>query len=172
MAKIDEIRKLNNDILLLRDELSELYNEVNHPMWPVNASLKKKRKKYFWGTVFSLCIMFCVVLWILLFEIVNEYWIGASIGLASAIIIYFVVRLIIVFVKYKRHKEEWDKALVIPNQKNNELNELYKQAVKEMYEYLINELKDNQEEIDNLKSLGDDYEDVYQYYQDYIAQNS
>lgn len=167
MEKIDEIRKLNNEIIKLRDEVSTQYNEVNHPIWPVVASMKKKRKKYFWFLVFSLCALFCVILWILLFEIVNEYWIGGSIGLTSAIIIYFLVRLIIVLVKYKRLNEEWQKALIEPNKKNDRLNELYKEAVLEMKEFLKN-YKSEEE----LNEIGDKYDDIYQYYQACLDENS
>lgn len=160
MELIDEIRKLNNKIDLLRDECTNELNEINYEFWPDIAKMKKKKKMFAWlVTIFS-CVLFTVILWILLFEIKNEYWIGASLGVSGAFLLYFIIRLIIISKKYKKKDLEWQKLLSSPLAKKEELNDLQVKCV-EMMKEAIN----NKEVTDE---LGDKYSDVYAYYDSWV----
>lgn len=160
MDLITEIRELNNKIELLRDECTNELNEIDYAFWPEIAKLKKKKKKYLWLTTVFSCVLFSVVLWILLFEIKNEYWIGASLGVSGASLLYFIIRLIIAIKKYKKKDLEWQKLLVSPLSKKEELNDLQVKCVDMMKEAI------NNEEITN--ELGDKYSDVYAYYDSWV----
>ena len=160
MELIEEIRELNNKIDLLRDEVTNEINEIDYAFWPEIALLKKKKKKYAWLVTIFGCVLFCVILWILLFEIVNEYWIGGSLGLSGAILLYFIIRLIIAIKKYKKKDTEWQKLLRGPLEKKEDLNDLQVKCVDMMKEAI-----NNQEVTDE---LGDKYSDVYAYYDSWV----
>lgn len=160
MDKFSEIRQLNNIIITMRDKNSSNYNQVNYPVWPELAALKKSKKNYLWAMTIGLCGMAVVILWILLFEIVNPYWIGGSTGLVGAFILYCLIRLIIVLVKLKRMTEEWNKELKPIEEKNQELNNLYQEAIDKMNEVL----KEANLYDESLHS----YDDVYEIYNNYV----
>lgn len=160
MEKIDEIRQINNEIMIKRDKASSGYNEVNYPVWPEIASLKKKRKYYLWGLTISLCAMLVVVIWILLFEIVNEYWIGGSIGFVSLFIVLFFILSFIVSKKLKKLNTEWEKELKPIKEESDKLNMLCKKAVEMMQEVL----KGTKYYDETLNS----YDDVYGLYNEYL----
>ena len=160
MDSIEEIKKLNKRIDALRNECTEELNEINYAFWPEIATLKKKKKKYSWLVTIFGCVVFGVVLLLLLFEIKNEYWIGISLGLSISFLIYFIVRLIIAIKKYNKKDTEWQKLLVEPLKKKDELNELQNKCV-EMMKNTINDKEVTDE-------LGDDYNDVFSYYDSWV----
>lgn len=155
-----DITLLNGKVTKLKEEYTNLQNEVNYFYWPLDAVLSKKKKDYTWYFLISLCLLVASILSVLCNIVINEYLIGIVLGL-SVLLVGFT--FFIMFRNNKKKnglKSEWDKALEPVESKKAELQETMEKARVAMIEVL----KKGNEEIKDDHS----YEEVYECYDRFI----
>ena len=155
-----DITLLNGLVTKLKEEYTNMQNEVNYYYWPLDAELAKKKKDYTWYFLISLCLLVASILSVLCNIVRNEYLIGIVLGL-SVLLVAFTF-----FITYKVNKKknalkvEWNKALEPALKKKEELNETMEKARVSMIEVLKKEDKEISDD--------DSYEEVYELYDSYI----
>lgn len=157
--KETRIRELNQQINMLKEEWSNELNTVNYYYWPIIAKEKKKRKDFIWYFTLACCLLFSACVWIIFMEIKNEYWIAAALGGSGIVVGITAFRMILVLKKYKQDKEEWEKNLSRANELQKEIDDKCKMATSLMLDYL---------EDDVQSKIGTSYDDVLEYYNNYM----
>ena len=160
--KEQRIRELNIDINMLKEEWSKELDTVNYYYWPIIAKEKRRRKDLVWYFTLACILLFSCVVWIILMEIKNEYWIGAALGGSGIIVGITLFRMILILKKLKIDKAEWEKNLKRANEMQEEIAEKCEIAVSLMLDYLGEEVKEK---------IGSSYDDVLEYYNNYLANN-
>lgn len=158
------INNLNDQINNLKKKWNKELDTVNHYYWPIIAKIKRNKKNHVWYFTLSLCLLGGVIMWILLGEIVNEYWLGASLG-GCAVVIFFTARRMIKTLKeLKRENKTWNDALKLAN----EMQEEIKVKSEENTQNMIAELKAHGVDI---LEIGNAYDDVLEYYNQWVENN-
>ena len=157
--KEKKIRELNQDINMLKEEWSKELDTVNYYYWPIIAKEKKRRKDLVWYFTLACCALFSAVVWILFMDIQNEYWIGAALGGTGIIVGITAFRMILILKKLKRDTTEWEKNLTRANELQKEIAEKCEVAVSLMLDYLSGDVQEK---------IGSSYDDVLEYYNNYI----
>ncbi len=152
-----DIIKINAKINILKEEYTNLQNEVNYFYWPTDAKLRKKKKDYTWYFLISLCLLGIAILSVVCNIVRNEYLIGIVIGLSVVLVGFTFFITYRVLKKLEVLKKEWDKALEPVESKKSELDKTMDEAKKMMIRVLENDQK-------VLDEIGDSYEEVYEYY--------
>lgn len=158
---IKAINHLNDQINNLKKKWNQELDTVNHYYWPIVAKIKRDKKNHVWYFTLSLCLLGCVLMWIVLGEIVNEYWLGASLGGSGIIIFLTALRMIKTLKALKKENTNWEKALKTAN----ELQEEIKLKSEECTKCMLDELKNHDIEI---KNIGTAYDDVLEYFNQWV----
>lgn len=155
------INTLNDQINNLKKKWNQELDTVNHYYWPIVAKLKREKKDRVWYFTISLCLLLGVVLWLTLGDIVNEYWIASSL-VGTAIIIFLTAFFMTKTLKaLKKENKTWQEALKEANRLQDEIKEKSNEAVKIMISELIKKGID-------VSNIGDAYDDVLEYYNNYV----
>lgn len=157
--KEKRIRELNTDINMLKEEWSKELDTVNYYYWPIIAAEKKKRKNLVWYFTLACCLLFSAVVWILLMEIKNEYWIAAALGGSGIIVGITAFRMILIIKKLKQDTNEWNKNLTRSNELKQEIADKCEMAKSLMLDYLGSEVEEK---------IGSSYDDILEYYNNYV----
>ena len=160
--KEKRIRELNQEINMLKEEWSKELDTVNYYYWPIIAKEKKRRKDLVWYFTLACCLVIGAIAWILLMEIKNEYWIATALGASGIIVGITFVRMMILIKRMKKDMEEWEKNLTRANELQQKISSKCEMSVSLMIDYLGEEVKDK---------IGSSYDDVLEYYNNYIANN-
>ena len=153
------IRELNQKINVLKEEWSKELDTVNYYYWPIIAKEKKRRKDFVWYFTLACCLLFSAIVWILFMDIQNEYWIAAALGGSVVVVGITAFRMILILKKLKRDTEEWEKNLTHANELQQEIADKCEMATSLMLDYLGSEVKEK---------IGSSYDDVLEYYNNYL----
>lgn len=156
--KLQDINKLNDQISVMKEALTNELNTVNYYYWPLISKSKKKLDNLKWYFTLACCFLASVIILLLLHEVTNEYWIGASLGLSISILAAVTFFLVKHVKKNKILNNEWNKALEKSKEIQKELNEKIEDAKEMMIRYFKNEKDSIHEEI------GNSYDDILEYY--------
>lgn len=157
------INILNDQINNLKKKWNQELDTVNHYYWPIVAQIKRNKKNHVWYFTLSLCLLGAVIMWILLGEIVNEYWLGASLGSCAVIIFFTARRMVKTLKELKKENTDWEKALKLANEMQEEIKVKSEENTKNM----IAELQAHGVDI---LEIGNAYDDVLEYYNQWVEQ--
>ena len=155
-----DITLLNGKVTKLKEEYTNLQNEVNYYYWPFAAEINKKKKDYTWYFLISLCLLVASILSVLCNIVRNEYLIGIVLGLSVLLVGFTFFITYRINKKKNKLKAEWDKALEPVDSKKAELQENMEKARTMMIEVL-------KRANENIKD-DDSYEEVYECYDRFI----
>lgn len=158
------IRKLNEQINILKEKFNKELDTVNHYYWPIVAKLNRNKKNHVWYFTLACCLLGGVLMWIFLGEIVNEYWLGASLGGCAVVLFLTGRRMVKTNKQLKKEHETWEKALKTAN----DLQEEIKVKSEENTKNMIAELSTHGVDINE---IGNAYDDVLEYYNQWVENN-
>ena len=158
------IKKCNDEINILKEKYNKELDTVNHYYWPIIAKLNRNKKNHVWYFTLACCLLGGVLMWIFLLEIVNEYWLGGSLG-GCAIILFLTGRRARKTLKQlNQENKTWEKALKVAN----DLQEEIKVKSDENTKNMIAELEAHGVDI---SEIGNAYDDVLEYYNQWVEIN-
>lgn len=156
----EQIKELNKEIYLLKDDWSKELDTVNYYYWPIIAKDKRNVKNHVWYFSLACCLLFAIIFWLVFEDIQNEYWIGGSLGIGAVVLFFTTFRMIKTLKTTKKDKEEWQKNLVNANKMQEEIASKCDEATKLMLASLP--------ETDEVKALGSSYDDILEYYNNWV----
>ncbi len=157
-----KISNINAKINILKEEYTNLQNEVNYNFWPIDAKISKRKKDFLWLFSIAICLLITVILAVLFDILRNEYLTGLVLGLSIIILGFTGFMTFLYFKKHKELAKVWQKELIPVEKLKVELDEMMKEATEMMVKYLIINYKLTEEKI--VFEAGTSYDEVYVYY--------